>query len=661
MNNPFSITKAVDYSNDDIIRYWVDISPTGSGFWELLRPTSLMPIILLGSKGSGKTHLMRYFSYDLQKIRHSNNIKDGLEKDNFIGIYLRGSSLNSDRFNGKGQSEEVWNVVYSYYWELWIGQLLLNILDDLFNQQFISLDEEKVVISEIVKLFEKKVTLKSNTIKELVDYLNLLQKSIDYEVNNCIFKKDSKLTIEVLLSPSKFTFGIPKILGNVIPLFKRKVFLYLIDEFENIIEYQQKLIQTLLREKEQICSFRIGARLYGIKTYKTLGSGEENKEGSEYEKIVLDDFFRKNEGYNSFVRNICVNRLTEAGIIIPQNKKIDNYFEDLELNKFFQKINQKKERHSKAYLERLANKIKTYLPKYNDVVEIIISNLTFSEDPIIERTNVMLLYRDWKAKKNLLEASKNIREIALDYFNQPANNKVHGKILEKYKSDIIDQLARETREQVPYFGFEKFIKMSCGIPRNLLNILKYTYKWSYFNDGKIPFKEGIISHDSQSKGVIDAAEWFFEDNRIPIIEGNKATNCIHNLGQYLREHRFSDNPPECSINLFSIKIEEININAREIVDYLVKYSYLIERDKRRDKNSNNLLCTYHINWILAPKWELPIAQRGVMTLNKKEAETIFDPNANESFTLLLKEKVLSYNAPFASQDFSLTLFANDSH
>ena len=52
INNPFDITKAVDYTDDEIYRYWVDIKE--HGFYNLIKPETLMPMIIVGSKGSGK-------------------------------------------------------------------------------------------------------------------------------------------------------------------------------------------------------------------------------------------------------------------------------------------------------------------------------------------------------------------------------------------------------------------------------------------------------------------------------------------------------------------------------------------------------------------------------------------------------------------------------
>ena len=83
-NNPFDITKAVDYTDDEIYRYWVDIKE--HGFHNLIKPETLMPMIIVGSKGSGKTHIMKYFSYELQKI--TKPIDNGLKKDKFIGVYI---------------------------------------------------------------------------------------------------------------------------------------------------------------------------------------------------------------------------------------------------------------------------------------------------------------------------------------------------------------------------------------------------------------------------------------------------------------------------------------------------------------------------------------------------------------------------------------------
>ena len=58
--NPFEITKAVDFTDLEIDQLWVDW-PAPGGFAEFVNIRSPMPRIVLGGKGTGRTHLMRAF------------------------------------------------------------------------------------------------------------------------------------------------------------------------------------------------------------------------------------------------------------------------------------------------------------------------------------------------------------------------------------------------------------------------------------------------------------------------------------------------------------------------------------------------------------------------------------------------------------------------
>jgi hypothetical protein len=656
MNNPFDITKAVDFTDQQIIDYWVDISNKG-GFKDLIKPTAVMPMILLGSKGSGKTHIMRYFSYELQKIKHQNVLSKGFENDKFIGVYVRCSGFNSERFSNKGQSDEIWKSVYAYYWELWLAQITLNIIIDLENNGTVKILNEQEVVSSVIGLLNKKPEIIPTNLRELVHFFSSLQKEVDYEVENCIFNEGNKLHIDILISPSKITYGIPDIVTKSIPFFKDKIFLYLIDELENISINQQRLIQTLIREKHTSCTFRIGARLYGIRTYETLGSGEENREGSEFEQIVLDEFLRRNsDNYTSFIRQICEHRLKINGVYIPNDRRIDDYIETFNFDAFSKKIKEKKVSHRQSYFIKLKEKLGSKLPE--ESINKVIENLS-CEDIIIERTNLLLFYRAWndlsrkkkqKEKKTFEQISVEIKEDASKYFQNPKNDDLpHIKVLKKYKRDIIDMLARETREDIPYCGFDDFIKMSSGTPRILLNILKHSYKWTYFNEAREAFVDNsIISVNAQKKGIKDTIDWFFEDNRIPATKDGKLVDCVDRLGRFLRELKYSDTPPECSINIFGINIENLSETARDTFNFLENYSYIIKsEDDRRDKNSNDKYRTFHINGTIIPNWELSLSKRGIVILSSEEAEAIFNLNLTNIFEELLCKRKQKYNAPFA--------------
>ncbi|MEQ8908711.1 MAG: hypothetical protein RIC95_05935 [Vicingaceae bacterium] len=645
--NPFNITKAVDYSDEEINKFWVDI-PGGQGFHDIVKPTSAMPMIILGGKGSGKTHIMRFFSYSLQKLRHKESPLQGIIEDGYLGVYMRCSGLNSNRFAGKQQEKDTWKVVFAYYMEIWLTQLLLNNVKQLLgNCSEFDPNIEVQLHERISNLFDvapPSETPEEKTLAGLIKFLRELQRKVDFEVNNCAITGKPIKEIEISATSGNLIFGIPKVLAELIPEFSGIKFLYLLDELENLSEEQQKYINTLIREKEDPATFRIGSRLYGMKTYMTFSGGEEIKNGSEYEMYNIDEFFREKDAeYKEFVKAVCLKRLNTNGFSVKDATALDSFFEKPSISELVSKRIKKEKRH----LTKLKGKLKV---KPKEEVSKIISDLSF-EDPLLERTNVFIFYRLWKKSKtaDLLQISNNVKEDCLKFHNTKDSSTEHHKILDKYKNDIRDQLCRDLGLPIYYLGLDTYIKMSCGIPRHLLIILKHIYRWSSFN-GEDPFRVGNrVSVNSQQKGLKEATDWFFNDARMPGLKGNEVQAGLIRMGRFLQDLRFSDQPPECSISSFSVKLSVMYEKSNLILDFLEKYSYLVKVSERRDKNSNRRDLTFQVNGLLSPIWELSIHRRGIVSLSEIEVKAIFEPETEQEFNKALSIRKAKYNAPFSIQ------------
>ena len=354
--NPFDVTKAVDLPDELINSYWTNFYTDG-GFEQMLQPTSLTPMIIRGSKGSGKTHIMRYFSYELQKLRYGNHLKERLDNDGFIGVYIACSGFNAEKYTGKGVDEDRWSILFSYFWELWVGERLVSYLLDLRKEQIISEDEEKAIVYSILKLFDRGADFSITSFDQLDDFFLERQKDINYEINNFLYDGKAYPQCNILFSAPTLTYGIPRYLKKEIPFFKDKIILYLIDELENFTVTQQQLIQTIIREKPRACTIRIGARLYGVKTYRILGSIEENRPGSEFEPVVLDQFLREQPGtsYCDFIRRVCNNRLRVVLGFDAERDSIEHYIENRSTEKLLSILTEKKKKqsnHSQSYLSR---------------------------------------------------------------------------------------------------------------------------------------------------------------------------------------------------------------------------------------------------------------------------------------------------------------------
>ena len=296
-------------------------------------------------------------------------------------------------------------------------------------------------------------------------------------------------------------------------------------------------------------------------------------------------------------------------------------------------------------------------------IDTIINNITFINDYIIERTNVVLIYRRIKNKSTrLVQDSKEIKKSANLYYDTKSTETEHFKYLNKYKQDIIDAIAREGRVDIPYYGFKKLVKLSCGTPRVILRLLKAAFNTQYFESGKTPFVENRkLTVKSQKAAIETTYNWFFEENRIPSSSQNRAIDAVVRLGNYLQSLRFTDLPPQCSINIFSIPKESMSEKAREVFELLERYSYFVKTDERRVKNTNNKNSVYMLNSILIPKWELSLAKRGLVTLSLDDAEIIFNPDKHLDYKDYINKKIKQYTYPFNQQetlaDFQgLTLF-----
>ena len=665
--NPFNVTKAVDFSDQEIHDHWVD-TPQGF-FMEMIKPSSPMPMMILGGKGSGKTHLMRHFSYPLQKIRHSEDVIDGIREEGYVGIYFRCSGLNAGRFSGKDQPDEKWAVVFEYYMELWVAQLLLHTIDDAIcghpeQEQF-----DSTVCEAIWNLFDSKPADKTTTLSEIISILKELQQQVDREVNNCVISE--KLEVDIKITRGSLIFGIPRIIANCLPSFKKIQFLYLVDELENLTVPQQKYINTLVREKEPPTSFRIGARLYGIRTLSTYSADEENRKGSEYEEIRLDALLRGNrKGYKAFSEHLITRRLDQARFlpldsVTPDEIDLSAFFETYrkrplaEIETAF--VQENYADRERPYFEKLRRKLEAGMKakvawdvSSGKQIEEIIDNLEVPDYPLLEKTNIWLFYQDWFKKKSLPASAAEIRERCAAYLSNRSKRSRHWKAIDHFHADLIAQLYRECRQPQRYLGLDTFIKMSQGLPRNLLIILKHIYKWSVFY-GESPFREkGSISIRSQKSGINDASEWFFRDAQPAGKDGPIVMEGINRLAELFREIRFSDKPPECSLCTFSYDKSKCSEQAQRIIETAENYSLLTSFGGRKDRNSMRVDMKYQINSMLAPRWDLPVARRSVIALNPREVNAIFDPNHRSEFEELKKIRRERMTAPFFGKRINKT-------
>jgi hypothetical protein len=657
--NPFDITKASDFSDEQIQSTWVD----GLGsqkFVDWAAPRSPMSAYILGGKGSGKTHLMRYLSFTLQSLRHGEQILAGIANEGYLGVYLRCSGLNAGRFAGKGQTPEVWGAVFAQYLDLWLAQLTLEAVGGAFKfADTLTPELEAEICRRIDKFLHRPEGDPPLTVPQLLEMLGGYQRRLDEAVNNAALSRE--LPVTIWSTPGELVFGLPRILHETLPDLRAVQVLYLIDEFENLTEAQQRYINTLIRERVGMCSLRVGGRTWGVRTYGTVSAEEENKKGSEYEVLYLDSAMREaRQSYAIFCRRLLVRRLEASGHF-PAGAR----FEDIEhaLDRAFEVPVRGRfasgetafvlRRHGERLYwkdlradlhEALRRNVAWGLSGSADI-DPIIATLEVPEYPLLEKMNVFLFYQEWSSKEDLLRAAAKVADECRAYVNAPKEVARYGTTLNHFRGDLIAQLRRQYEQRQRYLGLDTFIAMSSGLPRNLLIILKYVYQWAVYN-GEMPFGEGAISEEAQRAGVLDASSWYYDDMRVRGHHGALAERAVLRLGELFRGIRYSDKPAECSLIAFSADTSQLRDETRQILDWAAAHALLIRiRRGQRDRNSERVDEKYQLNGMLCPQWDLPVARRGTLALSPTEVESIFGENENEAFERAFKERIDRMTAP----------------
>lgn len=649
-DNPFDLQKASNYSSEEIQGHWVDIASQHGGLVSVLAPTAITPMLLLGGKGSGKTHLMRFCSAPVQAQRHG-GVKKAIRAEGYVGVYVLAEALNTHKFSGKNVHEETWAAVFAMYFEAWLVNNLLLIMRDVLESQFDKELPENFTraISDIFPVAKPDI----RSLDNLLTYLTNLREKIDFVVNNSALS-GSVTGLEVPFSTGALLFGISDLVADAFPDLKNPVILFLIDELENFTEDQQRFLNTLIRYRKGRATIKVGARLYGVKTLATLGSGEPIKQGAEYIQVELDRFLREHHTeYRSFAVDLTLSRLRRAGSFtgVRGEEDLISSFEVLE-----QSENHRSEAlalvgrsdtggRPRRHLASLLRKLSEF--GVNEAVaSAVVENLRNVDNPFIEKLNTFIFIRSWNGDlSSAVEQAGAIKHQAeaLEMRGR-AGAADYTQIMDHFSSDILAQMYREARRPLPYAGFDSMIEVSQGIPRNLLGILSHMYRRATFA-GERPFQGGKISVSSQTYGVLEGAKAFWNEAQ-PDADVVNVRNAIEALALLFRSIRFSDKPSECDVCTFSVNVERLSARARAVLRTAENWSCIVRIERgSKNKNRQSLDPKFQFSPMLAPLWEISHHRRGVIELQPDLANAVFDPEAKDNLVDLVKARVSRMSAP----------------
>lgn len=655
--NPFALARASDYTIDQINSLWVEMGDHVVD--AIIEPRSRHSKYILGGKGTGKTHLLRYFSYPATQKRHGNLPGlDVLRRQGFLAVFLRATGLDAARFEMSTAQPAVWQQVFAVYLELRLVDMVLDAMSDIQattpNEQF---DDASFLRSFGDGITDQEFK-RCDNIGAFRKWVADTRNELDSAINNAAFT--GKLETRLPFTMGALCLKIGPALGAWHSDLDNLPLIYLIDEIENFSASQQQVVNSLIRYGEGSATFRVTGRLYAIRTLSTLGDGEANREGSEFKKTILDEIVSQFKSYPGFARRFVVKRLTASKKFPDDRKKavakIDPaaFFEEIDSSNFYSDYLERQgidpeSAHIKRFTTALtqgpaSSQLSDKIVK--DVVAYLVSELPF----LIAKLNLLLFAKKLKTQ-DPVKFAEQLRRDSEAFLENARTRGYYATAYGHYSGDLFAQLCRDAKSStgVPYAGFDTFVKMSSGCPRNLLIILGRIYEIATFKG--LSFDESQpISVSLQTEGVDEAARFMFDSDANYGSRSDRARVAVSRLASVLRTARFALNIPEVAPLSVSFADDELTQPAVETLQSALNYSLVFEiPDGRPDRNSQKVLRKINLNPMLSPRWGLPVGRRGDLSLNGDLVNSIFDVDKKEEFEFLLKSLEAKWNFPFGNE------------
>lgn len=278
---------------------------------------SRQPYVLQGGRGSGKTTILRGLSYKGQYALKGGKIEEFDETD-FIGIYHRVNTNHVRAFEGGELTNQEWQKLYAHYYNLVICREIVNFL--IWHQELSPNDER--LSERVCQLISISLCLenRASDIQSLAEEIELSLYDFQSSVNSI----DDGLPKGLSLQSEPIDLITERVLQ--LRQFKGKIFFLLVDEYENLNDNQQIVMNTLLKHATKNYTYKIGVRQMGWRVHYTQNDHEPLTEPADYVLLDIEDYFYKNEQlYMNFASQVCYQRLQkiqDQDKVTPQMTKL---------------------------------------------------------------------------------------------------------------------------------------------------------------------------------------------------------------------------------------------------------------------------------------------------------------------------------------------------
>ena len=564
-------TKLFDYFNEP-------------GYFSELKKSR--PCILIGGRGTGKTTVLKGLSYEGQHaLKMQKSVKFESSDLKFYGLYYRVNTNRVSAFKGSEISQDKWVSYFGHYINLSFCFELLK-----FALWFEKNTEEKI---DITKQNWKKILRALhieddiNSLEELSEELEIIIIEFEASINQAIDEPPKNIT----MCGAPIDILSQALISNTV--LENKQFFFLIDEFENFEDYQQKVVNTLIKHNNKYYTFKIGVRELGFRERSTLNSNEQLTSPADYVRINLAEVF-VTKNFRGFAELVVNSRLNHS-VNIDNNLNIVNILESL------------------TNLEEA----ELLLGNNNSVERIFNSSL--NEKEIQSAVDIPLGYKYfieyWSRKNN-----EPVSELLAEWLND--KGKWENRLNNHFYASLFGIRQGKTGVRKYYCGWDTLLALANGNIRYLLELVDTVLK-DYLeecNDKNVTIDYPSISPIIQTSAAMKVGKKNLSELEGLSVEGGKLTKLLLSLGRIFNilASKPLNQTPEA--NQFQVRFRaEDEESANKIIQQAIMHLALVRHsgNKPTDEHSTKDY-DYMIHPIFSAFFVFSYRKKRKITLNSND-------------------------------------------
>ena len=621
--NPFDDYNANVLDPGMIMQYWC--TPFSTGALKEVDETRLytekMPIVLQGSRGSGKTTILKYLSFPVQcerAIQSHISVREQIKKDSGVGFYLRCDDSFLDMFKNVFSAivQDAWQQCFKHYLELFFTKNILEMFSKIDYTDSIS---EDILLSEL-KLSYFGDDLDFKTLSAFTDYIDSELRYINRFKNEALFTNAS-------FTPRHIWdfYDLSGLLINSIklhlPEFKNTLFLLLIDEFENLPIELQKMLNTLIKFCKPGITMRVGRRSEKDKivTKETVNSVEYLREGHDYRLIPLDYQGQDIQDLKPYLIGIAEKRLAAfEGIDISTNI-VDILGDKENLDTECEEIINGRTTH----LEYLLRANQTIAANDN-LCRQIIQVISYPDNRIAETLCALWVARA-NEKSDLINDAQIAASAMHSYFEKtshPLREKFANDYNNKYRHALTSIICAAYKKDKAYYSFNTLSYLSEGNARTFINLCKSIISDALFYEKNKFLSTGKISTESQRRAIKAYAIAEFNSVCSIIKDGKSIRNLILGIGNVLTDYHKDRMVRYPETTQFIYNPDDLSETGCEIVDIAESWALINRRNEtlRLSASIKQEGYLYTLNRVFAPIFNISVRIRGGVNISFSSEE-----------------------------------------